>query len=316
MNEKAVEMSFAWIFGLVVGAVILFLAIYFASQLIDSESYKVTTKTGKELAGLLDPLQTTIEQGKTESIELTTESRIYTSCNKEGDFGNTVIQFSEKFGFKNKWSALGGDVLTQNAYLFAEDRIDVNAHGKVYFFIKPFEMPFKVADMTMMYSKQYCFVNAPSDIEREVENLGQNANLINAIDINSCSENSVVVCFDILDDKCDVKVNTNIQRVIKNNEELVYVDETIYATIFSSKANYDCNMKRIMMKLEKVSELYKEKARFMAQRGCDSGLYGDMLSLNNQAKSFDKVTSIQMDLIKNTADSIKNKNEDLGCQLF
>ena len=312
MKKKAVELSFAWIFSIVVGAVILFIAIYFASQLIETSSYETNTKTTKKLIGIFDSLQTTAEESKTEKVTFAIDTKIYPSCNNEGDFGESIIQISEKFGFKNKWSKPGGDISAQDVYLFSEDIIEVNAHEDVYFFTKQFEMPFKTADMVMMYSKPYCFVNAPREIRNDIENLGQNVNLFAVTDIDSCSGESVSVCFD--SNNCDVNVNTVAHTIEKNKETVYFIDETIYAAIFSSKGSYECGIKRIMMKLSQLSELYGRKAQFITQRGCNTGLYGDMVLLQGRAKEFKDMR--ELEYIKTTAELIKNKNGELGCYLF
>ena len=44
-NKKALEMSFAWIFSIIVGGIIIIAAIYAASNFISQGEYKVNTET-------------------------------------------------------------------------------------------------------------------------------------------------------------------------------------------------------------------------------------------------------------------------------
>ena len=81
MNKKALEMSFAWIFAIIAGAAIIFIAVYIATTIVNIGEYEINTKTTQAIVNLLDPLQTSSEQGKTpEPLTLTKETRIYTFC--------------------------------------------------------------------------------------------------------------------------------------------------------------------------------------------------------------------------------------------
>ena len=316
-NNRAIEMSFAWIFSIVVGAVILFIAIYFASQLIETESYRVNTETAKQFSALLDPLQTTVEEASTSKISVSIDTRIYAECDLFGEFGNTKLQISEKFGMKDKWSERGGDISKQNSYLFAEDMIE----GKTFYpFVKPFNTPFKTADMIMLYSKPYCFVNSPEQIKQEIDSLGKDRNLIAVESKESCSDSSVIVCFDAGETGCDIEVSYESGIIRKNNrkDELYFTSDLIYPAIFSSKENYECGVNRLMIRLEHLSLIYSKKAQLMAGR-CNTGMQADMLELANQAKSYSQEQDFNLNklkLIQELAEDIKTKNGEIGCQLF
>ena len=85
MNKKAyLQISFAWLFAIIVGAFILFLAIYGVTKLIKTEETTQEARTGKEISVLLNPLETSFETGKTTSLTLPIETRIYNKCNNYG----------------------------------------------------------------------------------------------------------------------------------------------------------------------------------------------------------------------------------------
>ena len=185
VNKKALEMSFAWIFAIIAGAAIIFLAIYISTTLVNSGEYEVNTKTTQAIVNLLDPLQTSSEQGKTpEPLNLIKETRIYTICSSSGKFGENRIQIQEKSGFENnQYTEKSGDIGTINQYVFADDMIEGK---KIYFFIIPYKMPFKIADIMILYTKPYCFVNPPRDIEDFISPLSSNSlNITNSMAVDT-----------------------------------------------------------------------------------------------------------------------------------
>ena len=193
-NKKALEMSFAWIFAIIAGAAILFLAVYIAIALVNVGEYEVNTKTTQAIINLLDPLQTSSEEGKTpEPLTLAKETRIYTMCSSSGNFGENRLQIQEKSGFRdNQWTEKSGDIGTINQYVFSDETIEGK---KLYFFIIPYKMPFKVADIMILYTEPYCFVKPPRKIEDFIEPLsGNSLNITNSI--SQCPSNSIKVCFE------------------------------------------------------------------------------------------------------------------------
>src|SRR3989344_4176200 len=90
------QISFAWIFAIIVGAVILFLAIYTATKVIKIGDTAVSAKTGKEISVLLNPLETGFETSVVTLITMPVETRIYNQCSISGNFGRQIIKISQK----------------------------------------------------------------------------------------------------------------------------------------------------------------------------------------------------------------------------
>lgn len=315
-GKKAFEMSFAWIFSIIVGGMIIALAIYAASQFINTGQQGVNTLTAKELTNLFDPLQTSVESGKINSdTKLITDTRIYTDCISEGVFGENRIMLAEKSAFNKKWSEPGGDIGIKNQYIFAENIIETK---NPKFFIKPFYMPFKVADVMMMYSEDYCFVNPPVKIAEELNNFisvtnGSGFYVKDSVD--KCDVRKTV-CFS---GSCDINVNCNngdcsAGYVKKEGKQLYFTGGLVYGAVLSSSENYDCNVKRLMKKTEYLAQIYGKKAQFVSIRNCNSGLAIDMAELANLAHSFNKENDIFNIAVK--AEDINNKNEVVECQLY
>src|SRR3989344_115280 len=170
-NKKAFEMSFAWMFSIIAGAIILFLAIYMTMQFITPQRHISQSELAKSLGALLDPLETgkgvAVESAV---IEIAGEARIYNKCyrsDENDNFGRQGISIATKSGIGKQWQEPGEETSLQNKYIFSNS----TTQGKnFYIMAKQFEMPFKVADLIFLYDKKYCFVNPPGWIEDDIEN--------------------------------------------------------------------------------------------------------------------------------------------------
>jgi len=69
------EISFGWLFAIIVGAVILFLAIFASVKLIRVGQYETSVGTQEEIEILLNPLETGFESGRISSFSLILATR-------------------------------------------------------------------------------------------------------------------------------------------------------------------------------------------------------------------------------------------------
>ena len=116
MKRGYLQISFAWMFAIIVGIFILFLAIFATTKLIKTDQTIIDSKTAKEIGVLLNPLETGFETGKSTSLILPSETRIYNKCNTDGEFGRQIIKISQK-SF-DKWTETDVDVGFSNKYIF------------------------------------------------------------------------------------------------------------------------------------------------------------------------------------------------------
>jgi len=303
-EKKATQLPFAWIFAVIVGAFILFLAIYIAVKLINSGETEMDLKIGKEIGILLNPLETGFESSKTTSFSLPVETRIYNECSPAGTFGEQKIKISQK-SF-NEWTDTNLRVSFQNKYIFSKN---YSEGKKFYLFSKPFEMPFKIADLFYLASSKenYCFENAPSNIKEELDNLGQGN-----IATENCSVNSIKICFSAAA-ACDIGVDYAGKVVAKKSDRLYFEsDALMYAAIFADKPLYECQLKRLMERAEQLSLLYKNKAILISRKECNSNL--NLASLGSAAGNF----ASSRDLVSTStiANEIKQENELAECRLW
>ena len=97
-DKKGIAMSFNWIFAILAGGFILFLAIFSAGKFIRTGEQILYTETAASLISLLDPLETGLASGKAHEIGFKKKSKIFFDCeeNLNPPFGKQTISFSEK----------------------------------------------------------------------------------------------------------------------------------------------------------------------------------------------------------------------------
>jgi len=305
-RRGALEISFGWLFAIVAGAVIIFLAIYISSKVINSSQETVSAETGKEIEILLNPLETSFESSQMTSMSIPADTRINNICDYSGTFGKQGIRLDQKsFG---KWVETSTNVFFTNKYIFSDGIIE----GKrFYIFSKPFSFPFKVADLIYLIpsTKQYCFKDAPSEVSEEILKFNNNI-----FAISNCSVDSIDVCFH--SSGCDINVNLNSGTVTKNNTKLYYSgigedDSLMYAAIFSDKTTYECQIKRLMLRLKKINELYREKALFVEKAGCDEIIIPYLNEFNEVISSFSN--SLNLGEVAAKGEEVENINKAGEC---
>ena len=305
LNKKGdLNLSFGWLFAIIVGAVILILAIYGATKVIKTGQSEEQAVGAKELGILLNPLETGFESAISTPLQLKVETRIFNTCSDYGNFGKQGIQTSE-FSFK-KWSIPGVESNFDNKYIFSESPVEGK---KFYIFSKPFEFPFKVSDLIYLTSEneKYCFDNAPENIEDEILQLNQENLVADCTDKPDYTK----VCFKS-GTNCDINVNYNSKYVQKKQDKIYFEEDSLmYAAIFSDKEIYECQVKRLMKRTKHLAEIYKEKELIVSQKNCESDLAGDLdllISNLDNAKDYKIISGVS-----NLVEEIKNKNKNTEC---
>jgi len=311
-NQRGyLQISFAWLFAIIVGAIILFLAIFLTTKIIDVGQTTQDAKTGKEIGTLLNPLETSFESGKTASFILPVETRIHNKCNQVGEFGRQIIQISQ-MSF-NKWSESDIDVGFSNKYIFSE-RIEEGK--KFYVFSKPFKFPFKVTDLVYLTSakKKFCFINPPEKIGNELSLLNPGNFFVNNC-TNLQAEEVVKVCFSG-GSNCDIKVDYGEQGLVtKNGGTLRFSgDALMYGAIFAENDLYECQVQRTMKRVRNLALIYKDKAVFVQKSDCNTNLNSELISLGNLADSLESSTSLGS--LGRVVNDLESKNRLANCKLW
>ena len=321
--KRSFELPFSWLFAIIAGVIILLLAIYATSRLISVGTYATQSEAGKQIAILLNPVVNGITSAYATKIDLKRETRLTFGCyteNSKSYFGKQVISFAEESGLGKKWQESGANISIYNKFIFS-DKLEQGK--KIYIFSKPFYTGFRVDDLIFLSMENYCFVAAPEKIKNEV--IGLNMKNINiSSSLESCQKNSAKVCFDFQEDACNVSVygtcgdfdcedQYEAGYVIKNGKQMNYFKSLIYAAIFSSPENYECNINRLGKKIGELAAIYKDKADMVRLKGCDSviGVYLDQL-----ISSSDKLNSAKLENVYNKAKLMDEQNCDANCKIY
>ncbi len=315
-QKRGIAMPFNWMFAIIAGIVILFLAIYGTAKFIETSEYRVSTETAAKLATLIEPMGTGLASGKSDQINFKKDARTYYGCSDLGVFGKNTIAFAEKT-FGNKFGEKGGEINTKK-YVFAESVIE----GKqLNLFSKSFEMPFKVADIIVISGGDYCFYQEPNEIEDEVLGLGiKNINF--SEDLGACA--GIKVCFGS-NLGCDISVygmceDYNCEslydygKVFRRSDVLYYTDSLLYAAIVSSPEIYECNLRRLMKRFNELSLIYIDKIKIIELKGCSSNIEADLREMMVLAKGLE--TSEDLFLISQKAEVVDAKNQGAVCRIY
>ena len=346
-NKKAYEFSFAWIFTVFAGAVILFFAIYASTQLVDTKRAESEAKAGKTLGILLTPVETNLEEARASTILVKDETRIFNDCgsypsSSNNYFGSQRISASIKSSIGQEWNAIPGAENTfHNKYLFSngirdEDKnLYTQGNKEFYLFSKPLEFPFKVADLVMLWSdkQHYCFVTTAPEFIDDLEDLGlteKNIEIVTSGDPDDCKEVEGLkkVCFDsAIDPSCEIEVNSGIQRVIHKTapSNPVYYEVSsdsfdpfplLYAAIFSDPKIYQCQIERLGKRAEMLAELHKEKLSSLVVLGCSPGQDPLQSALSSYMSLAENLNDQSLNNLNTQADQVKDKNDERECKIF
>jgi hypothetical protein len=88
----------------------------------------------------------------------------------------------------------------------------------------------------------------------------------------------------------------------------------MYAAIFSNKDVYECQLKRLMMRLKEISLLYVDKEILNMNKGCNGIIGNDLTELRDMADSFS--SSEELGVMKIKVDIIDEKNYGATCMLW
>ena len=313
MRSNRGQFNFAWIFAIIVGGAILFLAIYGALQVGDTQRFKSDTEVAKSIAILTDPLQAGFSEGSFGKIGFQQETRINNFC-FDDDFGKNEISVATRSDVGEEWNLAGGATSIHNKYLFSPER---GSGEEFYVFSKPFEFPYKIADLIFMTSESYCFINAPEEISDEITGLN-----IENIEVENCTDLDVNVCFGSGSD-CDVTVYGACMSgcdtvydegtVEKYGVQMKYVGNLMYGAIFSDKLVYDCNVRRLMYRAAKISEGFSKKTDIMDARGCNTKLKADLIFWGGSTIN---ASSDNLIGLRQMADVMNKKNERELCGVW
>jgi len=327
-KKKAQMPEFNWLFAIIIGAVILFLAIYFAGRLIRTSGYKTSAVLLRNFDALLNPFASigAVGESLSKTIKMPVETMVEFSCDP-AELGKEGLRLRSKGSF-GKW----GEFAPEEGYYYIYDKY-IFAAGlkgkKFYLLSKPFALPFRIEDAIYVISEDYCFVNAPTEIKDEL--IGMK---IPAIEFKNskieCKEGSKKVCFGSID--CDINVKGMLcgedeecegaynygDVAYKDGEILPFVtDALLYAAIFSDGEIYECNLKRLMYRLGLLCDIYNARTAKLSGRGCNMENIDSLITmLHDKSIGVDMTDTTDMSELYTLAQDLAKKNYYLDCPLF
>ena len=316
MLKKKGVIEFSWIFALIVGAVILFLAFYFIGTKFTEKNVLGGIQTEQSLDIIFNPFSSFGSLGATSSKtnELKRSENLSFSCDYNNLGYNSILVYTEAVSPPRK---------VYDKYLFTENL----THGRNFQIIsKPFVMPWRVADLIYFFSKDdtYCFVNFPNMKEEFGDSItGLNISNFKFTLSGSCPAESIKVCncngCGSQSSGCDMTVDYSQNVVIKNSGRSFFVDDaTMYAAMFSDPVIYNCNLKRLAKRIDSQIDVYMGKASALSSR---CGASFNLASLRIAAEGLYDArnpgeTKNGLNDLKGSADLLKNQNMGAECKLF
>lgn len=311
---KKGQFNFVWLFAIIVGGAILFLAVYGAVKTGDSARFQSDTEIAKSISVITDPLQAGFSEGSFGRISFRQETRINNVC-FSGEFGKNDISVATRSDVGEEWSMPGGATSIHNKYIFSSTK---NSGKDYYVFSKPFKFPYKVADLIFLIPDNYCFLNAPDEIADEILGLNvpnveiENCTLANALNVcfgngNDCD----VIVYGVCRSGCDSVYDEG--TVVKGSDDMKYVGNLMYAAIFSDKLIYDCNVERLMYRAGKIAEEFAEKADLMDARNCNTNMKPDLVVWNGLVIN---ASASNLMSLRTMANNIENKNNRELCGIW
>ena len=331
-KKKAQMPAFNWLFAIIIGAVILFLAIYFAGRLIRTSGYKTSAVLLRNFDALLNPFASIGAAGEvlSKTINMPVETVVEFSCDP-AKLGRQGLRLRSKgsFGKWNEFAPEEGYYPIYDKYIFA-----AGLKGKKFYLLsKPFALPFRIEDAIYVISEDYCFVNAPAEIKDEL--IGMK---IPAIEFKEskigCKEGSKKVCFDAAID-CDINIKGTFCEeheecetaykygvVNKDGKRLSFVtDALLYAAIFSDGEIYECNFNRLIYRLSLLCDIYDARTAKLSGRGCNMENIDSLITMLHDKSTEvieapDMTDTTDMSELYTLAQDLAEKNYYLDCPLF
>lgn len=308
---KRGQMEFAWIFAVIVGALILFLAFYFVGTNLLSQKQQQATVQAQSLDILLNPFTQFGNIGATTAniIDLQQKSTIQFECEKiqgQGIGTNTITMMAKESVPR----------VVYDKYIFTASALEAR---KLQGISMPFNMPWRVADIIILwpYDKTYCFVSAPSSVKDKLGNETSTGLNISSLYFKtssaSCPENSTTVCFT---GGCDILVNMQQGSTRKQSETVYFTGESLmYASIFSDKQIYECNVQRLASRLYSEASVYDERARALSSKGCTASY--NLAALKQAATKVSSSASKEnLQTLLQASQVIQNQNNVGDCSLY
>jgi len=297
LNRAQVE--FGWLFALIIGAVIIFLAIFLAGKIFKTGTYLTETEILRNLDIILNPFTSVGSIASltlSKPIDMPFMTEISVDCLLD-PAGQKIMLSQIENGKKSEPVSY----TIKNKYIFSEKNF---TKKEFWVFSKPLELPWRVDDLIYLVSDEYCFVNPPA-------NIGKELTIINAsvITVDDCKDNAIKVCFNG-ETSCGISVDYHTGAISYGTvrKSSFASDALMYAAIFSDNSIYTCNVKRLLSRSAVQTNIFLGQAETLNDKGCDTAsLISKLGQYQTALQTLLKSASIsQISGLANLANEIKD----------
>jgi hypothetical protein len=302
-NSKGfLDMPFTWIFAIIVGVVILFFAFYFSRNLVQTSTSERNAKNSQEIQTFLNSIENKLENSQISYFSLPNNVILRNICEDFG-LGKQKLSSQEKT-FK------GDEIKTilNNKYIFSQETIESK---DFVVFSKSLKLGFDLANLIYFIpkNKEYCFIDAPYDLKKEINELN-----ISNLKTGSC--NGTKVCFN-RNENCDIFVDYPNNKLITINGSFSFgLDEDnalFYATLFSDKNIYECQLKRLIERAKILTNVYIEKQGLLNEY-CENSITDKLNEFYTHLNDYKDSQDISM--IVEYSKELNEVNKNSECRLW
>lgn len=275
--------QFAWIFSIIIGALILFFAFFFITQYttkIGSPKKQITL--AKSINLLLEPFSAigSLAEMRGEIIEFPKDIYVEFGCDKDYN----EIKAKE---IKHKYFDLTEKVYDK--FIFAK-KITTKSKTKFFAFSLPIKIPFYASTAIVIVVNDTCVGSLNEEYKENLEEI-----------------------YNSLKDNVDVKINFTCYSENPYSD----LDGFAVAYLFSDAQNFNCNLERILNRAINIAEIYKKKAELLQAKGCDMGniIYALDVYINKTKKFIQNKNKNELLLAIQQLNEA-NDNLDFNCKLF
>jgi hypothetical protein len=283
--RKSQLSSFAWIFSIIVGAVFFFLAFFFVTQY-----GKKTAEPQREaivesgISVLVEPFSAigSLVEAQGSVLEFPPETYVEFGCNVDGDYSEIKARSTKERTFSLIKKAY-------DKYIFSSP-IATKGKENYFAFSMPLKEPFYIATPVIIVTNNYCFVGLPYEMQEELKAISEKINLTKyrfnfTQTSGECPTGYITVC--------ERGCNFQIQFLCGGKCGFVgnkfWWGDLVYPAIFADSEVYNCNLKRILGRMETLADIYKAKANNL--QGCSVGQI--VSSLDSLKNTISKIKNLQ-----------------------
>lgn len=275
--EKRGAIDFTTLVAIIIGAAILIIVIYGTIRGVSKQGYQSNSAAAKELENLLNPLQAGFADCKKGEISFNERVDIKNVC-ENYSFGESKLSL-KSYGEDELYGVAVG---TSSNYVFSKAKMDAET---LYTYSCSFNFPYKVADYIVLIpdSIDYCFEGASEDVKELLEPFDYPT--VYFEDCEDDLENFVQVGSGGTIDVISLESDLAYGYVVKGDDKLYFVKDTLIPAIFSDSSIYNCVLERLLYRDSILANLYAEKGYLMNLRDCSNSMSSNLQLWKNQLGS-------------------------------